>query len=569
MARLIIVEDNTELASLIASAAQARGHTPLAVHTGQAALQAIAGTAFDVAVVDLLLPDVRGGEVLDRLRERQVPAIAVSGVYKGDRFAREATEQHGAKSFLEKPFDMRVLLLAIEGIAGAPLDAEIIEDGDDLDELEELSPIEDEDEPLILPGPPRPAAATPPPLPPEPATAVPEPEPPPPPVPGPLPPPPVFTSLELLELDLPEGMRVVEALAPLQPLPVEEEPPTRPGFIPPELDEEPYTPTKPMDEAALVAAVQAAAAAAAAATAVAPEAVAPPPAVAALPPAADPPPATERGLIPFEARAEVWGKEEAEPRARRQPSLPEWTQAGDLSRTAVPALLNVYYQGRHSGELKLKQGQVLKVVDVEEGHPVYAASNLAAERFGRFCVRRGALSEVDLAKVTALAGSERLRTAEAMSRLGLLSAERRKELLEEQVREIIGSTFGWTQGEYTFATKVPIRPDRVKLKVFPAEVILQGALRTQALLALRQKMPPGRRLFPTTDPPYALRDIPLSGPQGTLLAATDGTKTVEDLLALTDLSERETLASLWGFELLGLVAERGDEGKRKRISFGF
>src|SRR5687767_2099350 len=77
MARLIIVEDNTELASLIASAAQSRGHTPLAVHTGHAALQALGAASFDCAIVDLLLPDMRGGEILDRLVEKRVPAIAV------------------------------------------------------------------------------------------------------------------------------------------------------------------------------------------------------------------------------------------------------------------------------------------------------------------------------------------------------------------------------------------------------------------------------------------------------------------------------------------------------------
>jgi CheY-like chemotaxis protein len=504
MARLIIVEDNSELAALIASAAQARGHAPVAVHSGQAALQAIAGATFDVAVVDLLLPDIRGGEILDRLRERRIPAIAVSGVYRGERFAREATEQHGARKFFEKPFDMRALLLEIEGILGAPLEAELIEDDgddeDDLDALEELLPIDDEDdEPLILPDRPRPTPA---PLPAAPAAASPAPAPLPPPVPDELLPPPV------MDLD---------------------EVPTRPGFVPALSDEEP---TKPME----IAAVAAAAAAAA--------------------------------EVPFETRAGVWGREKTAPRSERRRPFPEWTQAGDLSRSSVPRLLNACYQARHTGELKLKQGQVLKVVFFEDGQPVYAASNLAAERFGRFCVRHGVLSEADLKRVSALAESEKLRTGEAMIRLGLLSADRRKELLEEQIREIIWSTFGWTQGEYAFAPRTPKRPDMVKLKVFPGEIILQGVLRTQALLALRQKMPPARRLFPTFDPPYAPHDLSLSPPQAMLVAAADGTKTVEDLLALTDLSERETLAALLGFELLGLLVERRDENKRQRISFG-
>ncbi|HVE86031.1 MAG TPA: hypothetical protein VND93_24410, partial [Myxococcales bacterium] len=95
-----------------------------------------------------------------------------------------------------------------------------------------------------------------------------------------------------------------------------------------------------------------------------------------------------------------------------------------------------------------------------------------------------------------------------------------------------------------------------------------GVLRTNTLLSLRQKMPGRRRLFPAPDPPYLPHDIALSGSQAVLLANADGSKTVDDLLALTDLSEREALAALVSFELLGLVVERGDENKRQRISFG-
>jgi hypothetical protein len=43
---------------------------------------------------------------------------------------------------------------------------------------------------------------------------------------------------------------------------------------------------------------------------------------------------------------------------------------------------------------------------------------------------------------------------------------------------------------------------------------------------------------------------------------------VEDLLTLTDLSEREMLATLRGLELLGILQERHDEPSKRRISFG-
>lgn len=114
MARLLIIEDGVALASLLVSATSERGHLTSAYHAGAPGLQAASEERFDLAIVDLLLPDVRGAEVLERLRELGVPTIAMSGVFKGERFARDAVERHGARAFFEKPFELERLLDTIE-----------------------------------------------------------------------------------------------------------------------------------------------------------------------------------------------------------------------------------------------------------------------------------------------------------------------------------------------------------------------------------------------------------------------------------------------------------------------
>ncbi len=235
---------------------------------------------------------------------------------------------------------------------------------------------------------------------------------------------------------------------------------------------------------------------------------------------------------------------------------------------SVPRLLNALYQGRLTGELKLQHGQVTKLALFEEGRLLFAASNLAHERFARFCVRQGTMAERDLSAVTELARESNLRTGEAMIKLGLITPEQREALLLQQVKEILWSTFSWDEGDYAFVPRrVSARADLVKLSVFPGDLILDGA-RREPLVALRRKMGPDRRLFPTSDPPYALYDFTLSGDEALLLASSDGSKTVEDLLALSDFTEREALALLHGMELTGVLEERRDEPKQRRISFG-
>ncbi len=457
MARLLIVEDNHELASLIVAMAQSRGHEAKAAATGEAALEALGPSSrWDAALVDLLLPDIRGSEVLAALRAHGIPAIAVSGVYKGDRFAREAVQVHGARAFFEKPFELITVMEALEQAGGVS--------------------------------------------------------------PQPRAPPPIAESVLLDELLDAEDLIVLEEF------PNEAEGPTEPPLqVIPSSDPLP----EPVSEEH------------------------------ALP-------------LPFGSREKVWSETAtpAEPPPPRR-ALPTWSLGGSLEETSVPRLLNAYYEARHHGELKLQQGAVLKVVYFESGRIVYAASNLAAERFGRFCVRKGVLPESRLAEVAAYAKEHGLRTGEALLRLGLLDAAQREHLLVEQVKEIVWSTFTWKDGGYGFSAMRPRRTDLVKLSVFPGDLVLEGVEKTETLVALRQHMPRSRRLFPTADAPYGLHELKLEGHQALVLAYADGSKTVEDLLTLTDLPERQTLATLRALELLGVLEERPDTpSRRHRISFG-
>ncbi|NOK00870.1 MULTISPECIES: response regulator [Myxococcus] len=456
MARLLIVEDNHELASLIVALAQSRGHDAKAAATGEAALESLGpGQHWDAALVDLLLPDIRGSEVLAALRAHGIPAIAVSGVYKGDRFAQEAVQVHGARTFFEKPFELITVMEALEQAGGV--------------------------------------------------------------APPPRAPPPIAESVLLDELLDAEDLIVLEEFPP-----------------------EPGDAAEPLQVV---------------------------PSTDPLPEPAD----AEHALpLPFGRREQVWSESTAPstpPPPKR--ALPDWSLGGVLGDATVARLLNAYYEARHHGELKLQQGQVLKVVYFESGRVVYAASNLAAERFGRFCIRQGVLPEVRLAEVTAFAKEHGLRTGEAMLRMGLMDAAQREQLLVEQVKEIIWSTFTWKEGGYGFSAMRPRRTDLVKLSVFPGDLVLEGVAKTETLVTLRRHMPRSRRLFPTADAPYGLHELKLEGAQALVLAYADGSKTVEDLLALTDLPERQTLATLRGLELLGVLEDRPDTpSRRHRISFG-
>ena len=123
MASILIVEDNADLAHLLSSVGEMRGHLTRVALSGAEALIALGQQRFEAAIVDLYLPDLEGRELLGRLRAAKVPAFAMSGVYKGDTFAEAAVKEHGAVAYFEKPFPILDLMRKLEELTGGPLAA--------------------------------------------------------------------------------------------------------------------------------------------------------------------------------------------------------------------------------------------------------------------------------------------------------------------------------------------------------------------------------------------------------------------------------------------------------------
>ena len=231
------------------------------------------------------------------------------------------------------------------------------------------------------------------------------------------------------------------------------------------------------------------------------------------------------------------------------PALPE----GSLGQTAIPRLLVALHAGRATGALTVTRGTVKKLVLVEAGRPVVAASNVAAERFGARCVAEGVLTRDEHAALVAEIGPS-ASLADALVARGLLDEARRARMVMEQVRHIVWSTFAWRDGQYRFiAGPVPRR--RVPIDLALGDLVLEGHRRVSAIEALRAVLPDRLALAPRADAAFQLYELALSSAEASLLAHVDGTKTVRDLVLLSHLAERDALAFLQGCRDLGLLDE--------------
>ncbi len=102
-ARILVVEDDPALLTILEAAIAYGGFASQAVRSGRDAIALFEGGGFDAVLLDLGLPDFDGGELLKELRGRSdVPIIVVSG--RGTERDKIDALDLGADDYVPKPF---------------------------------------------------------------------------------------------------------------------------------------------------------------------------------------------------------------------------------------------------------------------------------------------------------------------------------------------------------------------------------------------------------------------------------------------------------------------------------
>lgn len=435
--KVLVVDDNQELLSLLTQLFEDAGYQVLAAGKGKQAVEVARGQNPVAAVLDILLPDMMGYHLAEQLRKEQpnMPLIFVTGVFKGGKHAIDARQKYAAVAYFEKPFEASKLLEAVAKIAPPekPAAPESIEDAFEV----ELDIDVDEDTPQDA-------------------------------------------------MELTGRIKV-----------------TGGGNLTAELRGDNLTAT-PMHKGQ----------------------------------------APVR-LAPADRAAPAAHTAKHEGKSRR----------GEL-KDNLPSLITAFYLSKETGELGVQRGKVKKVVYFEKGTPVFALSNLAADRFGQFLVRVGKIKPEQLQDAAAVATASKRRTGDVLVERALLKDTERLYYVGQQVKAIIYSLFSWEDGSYVMSFKEKATAESIKLDVHPANLIIRGVKKLYKPERLRRLIQPEDRLIPSLQPAYQLNEIELEKWEAEFLPKIDGTRTVAELMAIAQRPEHVLYGFLSGLMALSILERR-------------
>ena len=115
MIDILITEDNKELSTLMSDFLRAEGYTVTVADSGEKAVNIFEKYGARLVLLDIMLPGMDGFSVCERIRKKDDTPIFILSA-KGDKSDKLNGLMIGADDYLEKPFDIDILLAKISGV---------------------------------------------------------------------------------------------------------------------------------------------------------------------------------------------------------------------------------------------------------------------------------------------------------------------------------------------------------------------------------------------------------------------------------------------------------------------
>ena len=127
MATVLVVDDNARIVSILAACLRAENHEVLTATDGVSAIALAVSGEPDVALVDVMLPDIGGLELTRVFRDQGIPTLIISARTAEDD--RLAGLEAGADDYITKPFSTREVVARVS-IALRHIELERLSKGD-------------------------------------------------------------------------------------------------------------------------------------------------------------------------------------------------------------------------------------------------------------------------------------------------------------------------------------------------------------------------------------------------------------------------------------------------------
>jgi hypothetical protein len=222
---------------------------------------------------------------------------------------------------------------------------------------------------------------------------------------------------------------------------------------------------------------------------------------------------------------------------------------GDLAVTPLAEILATIHRYRVPGVVRVSREGRQRLIYIENGMVVFAATNEREVSLGAYLLRRRILSP-EKGREAARHVREGLRLGQILLQMGVLDEVGLKEAVSGQIREILWGAFDWESGEVVFDLGERRSEEVIRIDLSIPEVIVEGIRRSADARRLVQRLGQANTLLERT--PGALLSL-FPAPERAYYEKIDGRTALQPLCGKGPGPAADNARTLYAFFCLGLL----------------
>ncbi|MBD0373373.1 MAG: DnaJ domain-containing protein [Pyrinomonadaceae bacterium] len=225
---------------------------------------------------------------------------------------------------------------------------------------------------------------------------------------------------------------------------------------------------------------------------------------------------------------------------------------GKLNEHPLAELIRETVAEKLSGSLRLEQERIKTAIYFDSGRLIYATSNLRPHKLSESLRRWRVITDAQFASLPE-GGKSDAETGRALVEQGVLNRTALDELRARLVADVLRPALLWTEGAWNFDARVRLVED-VRTEIELPELLMEAARRFPVNLAAARFPNLNEKVLPAQG---AANNLPLLPTEAFILSRIDMPLRLHELLAISGLSQQETLHACYALALGGLIERDG------------
>src|SRR4030042_5114846 len=237
---------------------------------------------------------------------------------------------------------------------------------------------------------------------------------------------------------------------------------------------------------------------------------------------------------------------------------------GSLTEASLPDVIQLLAYSTKSGCLSVTDGRNFGNIFIKDGKIIYATILSPKQRLGDILVNKQIIDNETLSRALEIQKSARKKKlGEILIELGSIGREMLEKELKEQIEQTIFTMLTWESGYFNFEADLLPSPEEYTVVLSAQELLLEGARHIDEWRKIENKLPSFETVLSRHE---TGEKIPLTNEEARIIELIDGSRSIDDILKLSDLDFFETCRTIYGLLSAGFLEKPEKPLESKKVT---